>query len=144
MTVYEMAHNIHFPLNNRVFSTLILTARDSDSFIVVQVPVDVSAVPSAKYATGKHRTEGSTAQQKKSVVFGRYVSVERCRKVTDGQEAVQWDMATASDARGNLPMALQKYALPGVIAKDVEFVMNWTAKRRGRGQPKVTSGGAAS
>jgi hypothetical protein len=139
-----MAHKIQFPLNNRVFSTLVLTARDSESsFMSVQVPVDLSSIPAAIYSTGKHRTEGSTAQQKKKVVVGRYVSIERCRKVDDG-EAVQWDMATASDAAGSLPMAVQKIALPGMIAKDVEFVMNWAAQRRGRGDAKVTSGGAAS
>ena len=55
-------------------------------------------------------------------------------------------MATASDARGSLPMAIQKSALPGVIAKDVGFFMDWVIKQRpdGRGEPKVTSGGAAS
>jgi hypothetical protein len=111
--------------------------------MTVQVPVDLSKVPSAIYSTGKNRTEGTTAQQKKKVVIGRYVSVERCKIVKDGSNAVQWDMATASDAAGILPMVVQKMALPGVIAKDVAYVMDWAAKRRERGEAKVTGGEAA-
>ncbi|KIW01711.1 uncharacterized protein PV09_06888 [Verruconis gallopava] len=145
LQIYEMAHAINFPLQPRVFSTLVLTARDSEnSYMDVQIPVDISSVPSAKYSNGKNRTEGTTAQQRKKAVIGRYVSVERCRKVPGESEIVQWDMATASDAAGILPMAVQKMALPGVIAKDVEFVMNWAAKKRASGEPRVASGGSAS
>lgn len=113
--------------------------------MIVQVPVDVSTVPSAKYSNGSNRTNGSTTQEKKKPVFGRYVSVERVRKIdADGSSEVQWDMATASDAAGYLPMAVQKIAMNTEIAKDVEYVMNWAANRRGRNEPKLTSGGAAS
>ena len=141
-----MAHAIQFPLAPRMFSTLVLTARDSpSSFLVVQVPIDLSAVQVAKYSNGSNRTSGKTSQEKKKPVFGRYVSVERCCKIDgEGSSAVQWDMATASDAAGVLPMAVQKMALGQVIAKDVEYVMDWAATNRGRGEPKVTSGGAAS
>lgn len=134
-----MAHALGFPLSNRVFATLVITAKDSEtSFIDVQVPLDLSSVPTALYSTGKNRTEGVTAQQKKKVVMGSYVSVERCRivdldttkPVEESPGLVHWDMATASDAKGGLPMAVQKLALPGVIAKDVGFVMDWAEKRR--------------
>jgi hypothetical protein len=140
-----MAHAIPFPLEPRVFATLVLTARDSrSSFLTVQVPVDLSAVTSAKYSNGSNCTSGRTAQEKKKPVIGRYVSVERVRKVdTADVSAVQWDMATASDAAGNLPMTVQKMAMGTQVAKDVEYVMNWAAMSR-RGDPKVTSGGAAS
>ena len=140
-----MVHAIQFPLAPRLFSTLILTARDSpSSFLTLQIPVDLSSVSSAKYSNGSNRTSGKTAQEKKKTVTGRYVSVERCRKVeTDGVSAVHWDMATASDAAGNLPIFVQKIAMGSVIAKDVEYVMDWAAMSR-RGEPKVTSGGAAS
>lgn len=141
-----MAHSIQFPLGPRVFSTLVLTARDSPStFLTVQVPVDLSSVTTAKYSNGSNRESGKTAQEKKKAVIGRYASVERVRKV-DGENSseVQWDMATASDAAGNLPMVMQKMAMTGVIAKDVEYVMDWAAAKRVRNEPKVTSGGAAS
>jgi hypothetical protein len=151
--VYEMSHYIPFPLFNRTFPTLVISAIDSsktgtDSFIVVQVPVDLTAVPTAFYSTGKNRKEGSTSRQKKKVVLGQYVSVERCKVIKeDGSEdhgKVLWEMATASDAKGWLPMALQKLGVPGAVVKDVGFFIKWTTGRRGRGEPKVTSGGAAS
>lgn len=122
-----MAHAVQFPLAPRVFSTLVLTARDSpSSFLTVQIPINLSTVPTVKYSNGSNRSSGSTAQEKKKPVIGRYVSVERCRRIDqDGAPAVQWDMATASDAVGNLPMALQKIAMRSLIAKDVEYVMDW-------------------
>lgn len=141
-----MAHAIPFPLEPRVFATLVLTARDSpSSFMTVQIPVDLSTIPSAKYSNGSNRTTGSTPQEKKKPVFGRYVSVERVRRIdADGSSEVQWDMATASDAAGNLPMAVQKIAMGTEIVKDVEYVMNWAANKRGRNEPKITSGGVTS
>jgi hypothetical protein len=151
--VYEMVHHIPFPLFNRAFPTLVVSAIDSsktgtDSFIVVQIPVDLTAVPMAVYSTGNNRKEGSTSRQKKKVVLGQYVSVERCKVVKeDGSKdngKVLWDMATASDAKGWLPMALQKLGVPGAVVKDVGFFIKWTAARRSRGEAKVTSGGAAS
>jgi hypothetical protein len=151
--VYEMSHHIPFPLFNRTFCTLVISAIDSaktgtDSFILVQVPVNLTSVPTAFYSTGKNRKEGSTARQKKKVVLGQYVSVERCQILKDegspDNGKVVWDMATASDAKGWLPMAMQKLGVPGAVLKDVGFFMKWTAARRARNEPKVTSGGAAS
>jgi hypothetical protein len=148
-----MSHHIPFPLFNRTFSTLVVSAIDSlktgtESFIVVQIPINLKSVPTAFYSTGKNRKEGSTSRQKKKVVLGQYVSVERCKVLKkEGSEdngKVVWSMATASDAKGWLPMALQKLGVPGAVVKDVGFFMKWTAARRGRGEPKATSGGAAS
>lgn len=39
-------------------------------------------------------------------------------------------MATASDAKGNLPMAVQKLGVPGAIVNDVGFFIRWNAERR--------------
>jgi len=143
-----MCHHIPFPLFNRVFTTLVVTAtKDSASpyFIVAQVPLDLTSIPAAIYSTGRNKTEGTTARQRKKVVLGQYVSVERCK--VDGEGKVVWEMGTASDAKGWLPMAVQKMALPGAIVKDVGWFVEWTLGRRsasGRGEAKVTSGGAAS
>ena len=41
-----------------------------------------------------------------------------------------WIMCTASDAKGVLPVWLQKPALPSAIAKDVPLFMEWQAKKR--------------
>jgi len=43
---------------------------------------------------------------------------------------VEWIMATASDAKGNLPMAVQKLGVPGAIVNDVGFFMKWIAEKR--------------
>ena len=53
LSIYEMAHKIPPPLNNRVFSVVILTARSTASpsqFLVVQIPVDISRVNQALYS----------------------------------------------------------------------------------------------
>lgn len=43
MSIFEMCHQLPAMLSNRVFSVLVVTAkRGKDSFIVVQIPVDIS------------------------------------------------------------------------------------------------------
>lgn len=127
-----MAHKIPAPLANRVFSVLVVKAKNvtttPHSFIIVQVPVDVSKVPSALYANGRHKQEADTAQKKKDIVMGVYVSIERCQLMSGGH--VKWTMATASDAKGNLPLFVQKKAIPDQIAKDVALVVEWLDKQR--------------
>lgn len=66
--------------------------------------------------------QSSKSKQRKDVVEGKYVSVERiqsAKRTTDGQDELvtKWDMKTASDAGGNLPMTVQKLGVPGAIAK---------------------------
>jgi hypothetical protein len=39
-------------------------------------------------------------------------------------------MATASDAKGILPMAVQKMGVGPAVIKDVGLFIGWTAKRR--------------
>lgn len=132
MSIYEMAHKIPPPLTNRVFPVVIITAKNTSksphSFIVVQIPVDISNVPSALYANGRHKTEGDTAQKKKDVTMGVYVSVERCEHEENGH--VKWMMATASDAKGVLPMWMQKMGVPAAVVKDVGLLVDWLDKRR--------------
>ena len=103
LEVYEMAHKIPAPLNNRVFSVVIVRARTPKSlgFVVVQIPIDLSGVEGAKYALD------AKGRQKEKVVHGAYCAVERVKRTSDG---VLWEMATASDAKGNLPMAVQNLA----------------------------------
>jgi Protein of unknown function (DUF3074) len=55
--------------------------------------------------------------------MGIYSAVETAYIDTDGQ--IDWTMATASDAKGNLPMFAQKIGIPGAIVKDVGFFLNW-------------------
>jgi hypothetical protein len=57
----------------------------------VQMPVLTQGLAGAKYANDS------------DVTAGQYVSVELAQLVDDGRN-VKWQMATASDAKGHLPM----------------------------------------
>ncbi|KAF2090839.1 hypothetical protein K490DRAFT_53776 [Saccharata proteae CBS 121410] len=133
MAIYEMCHKIPFPCANRVFSTLVITAQTSvlRDFVVAQLPVDLTDFPDADvlYANGRNRRDGEPGIKRKKVIVGEYVSVER---VTATDNELTWVMATASDAKGWLPMSLQKMGVPGAVVKDVSFVVDWTQKRRNR------------
>ncbi|KAL1306461.1 hypothetical protein AAFC00_005159 [Neodothiora populina] len=132
MGIFEMAHKIPPPLTNRVFSVLVVKAKNTavtpNSFIIVQIPIEISRVQTALYANGRHKKEGDTMQKKKDITMGVYTSVERCELEDNGH--VKWVMATASNAKGNLPMFVQKQAIPDAIAKDVALVIGWLDKRR--------------
>ncbi|KAF2768792.1 hypothetical protein EJ03DRAFT_111498 [Teratosphaeria nubilosa] len=124
MNIMEMRHKIPPPLSPRVFSVLVITARSTastspPSFFVVQIPVDLTGVSGAKYWGDK------------KVVQGMYCSIERAELVEEGQK-VRWQMATASDAKGVLPMVVQKMAVPGAVVKDVGLVVGWVGRKRGR------------
>lgn len=71
--------------------------------------------------------------------YRAYASIELCRLVADqGVEMVEWTMATTSDAKGWLPMWVQKLGIPGAISKDVAYFMNWVAGRRRKQDPEYS------
>ena len=118
--VMEMVHKIPL-LDDRMFPVLVITARKvvpEPQFIVVQIPVETTYMPTAKYN-----------QKGAKVTAGMYVSVER-GELIDGGTKVKWQMATASDAKGALPMAIQKIGVPGAVVKDVGLFIEWCAKMR--------------
>ena len=124
-----MCHEMPTPLNNRVFSTLVIKAfTRAGAFVVAQIPVDLKKVPNAKYTNGENVRLETDPKKRSKVVVGQYTSVERVFEQDDGH--VMWEMATASDARGWLPIGLQKMGVPGAIVKDVGYFMQWTADRR--------------
>jgi len=118
LSIMEMVHHIPPPLDDRVFPELVLTAKKAEEFIVIQIPVDTTGVMSAKY-----NNKGG------KMTAGMYCSIER-GELLDGGARVKWQMATASDARGNLPMWAQKMGVPGAVVKDVGLFIAWIAKRR--------------
>ncbi len=127
--VYEMAHALPFPMSPRVFPVLALTANTGeDQFVVVQIPINITTLPAAMYSNGRNVKDGDTEQKKKKPVLGVYTSVERVK--LQGSD-VEWVMATASDAKGWLPMVIQKMGVPGAVVKDVGYLMKWIAERRG-------------
>ena len=100
---------------------------EQDTFLAVTVPLDLDGLQASLYSSGRNTTEGDTKMKKKRAVLGQYAAVEKVRLV--GQD-IEWVMATASDAKGNLPMFAQKIAMPGAVAKDVGFLMKWLGDRR--------------
>ena len=122
-SVMEMQHHIPAPLNNRVFPVLVVTGKKAGGgeFIVAQIPVATKGLPGAKY----HNVP--------KVTGGMYCSVERCELVEEGMKT-RWQMATASDAKGVLPMWAQKMGVPGAVVKDVGLFMSWVAERRSKGK----------
>ncbi|KAL7925093.1 hypothetical protein ACQKWADRAFT_285025 [Trichoderma austrokoningii] len=117
----ESVHKMPAPLNNRVFPVLQVTAavRGRREFIVVQV----AAVPESVGAD-ESRADGA--------LRGAYTAVERFREL-DGQGNIEWVMGTVSDAKGVLPAWIQRMAVPGQIAKDVDMFLEWIAGERGAG-----------
>ncbi|KAK5165931.1 uncharacterized protein LTR77_008855 [Saxophila tyrrhenica] len=119
--VYEMCHKIPPPLNNRVFSVLVITGKKEKEFLVVQIPVGTQGLPGVKY------------RDDSKVTAGIYCSIERGELLEEGSKVV-WQMATASDAKGVLPMWAQKMGVPGAVVKDVGLVVGWLDEQRGKGK----------
>lgn len=119
-----MCHAIPAPLQPRCFPVLVCTASTSPtSFIAVTVPVDLESLPASFYTNSRNVKEGSDAQGRKKVVLGVYTAIENT--YIDEKGEIDWTMATASDAKGNLPMFAQKMGIPGAVVKDVTFFLNW-------------------
>ena len=72
MSIREMCHKLPWPLQNRVFSVLVITAKGprKHSFIVVQMPVDISNVTSAFYSNKRNLYEGESRLKQKKVISG--------------------------------------------------------------------------
>lgn len=126
MAIYEMCHIIPPPLSPRCFPVLVATASvNENSFIAVTIPVSLgSGVDDAYYSADRNVKDGVTPQQRKQVVTGVYVAVELVTRYPERNE-IEWIMATASDAKGNLPTWLQKFGVPGQIVKDVGYFLKW-------------------
>ena len=97
---------------------IVITAlRPGKEFLTVQIPVQTRHLPGTKYAGDGKMTPGM------------YVSVERGELIEEGRQT-RWEMATASDAGGNLPMWAQKLGTPGAVVKDVGLVIKWIGDQR--------------
>lgn len=136
MDLSEIRHKIAPAgiLRDRVFGVLMLSAalKDADEFIVVSVAVN-----------DLDRSNMGRLVKNKGIVMGAYSSVERVRRLppaavgtqaSDQGAGIEWIMATASDAKGILPLWLQSKAVTGLIAKDVSLFLSWIARERGKNE----------
>lgn len=149
VAVVEMKHKIPPPLKPRVFGVLQVACtamarststategEEGDEFVVISVPVKDLATGSLKDKAGLSLEKG--------VVIGAYAAVERVRRLrgghdgggSEGKMEVEWVMATASDAKGVLPMWVQVKAVPGQVAKDVKLFLGWVDGEREKGTLK--------
>lgn len=108
-----------------------VSRREKPEFLVVSITVDdyfsSGFAPSSSSSPSSAPTPGPGGD----TVVAAYVSVERIRRLDDGDSgAIEWIMATASDARGVLPMWMQTLAVPAQIAKDVPLFLAWIEKQR--------------
>ncbi|KAK0730662.1 hypothetical protein B0H67DRAFT_639138 [Lasiosphaeris hirsuta] len=137
--IAAMRHRVGRPLlKDRIFPVLQMTCAVMDAeavadaaavsrtekpeFLVVSITVDdfFSSFPDA-----------APDGEDNNTVVAAYVSVERIRRLPDpGANDIEWIMATASDAKGGIPMWMQTLAVPGQIAKDVPNFLAWIAKER--------------
>ncbi len=151
-----MCHKLPFPMVPRVFPVLVITAKTGAAeFIVVQIPVNLESLPEAFYSNGRNLKEGRSALQRKKPVLGYikppldswritinkhhnsvYTSIERClldeHRDYSSKSKTNWVMATASDAKGWLPLWMQKLGVPGAVVKDVGLVIKWLHENRGK------------
>lgn len=142
MSIYEMCHKLPSPIGPRCFPVLVITASCSENeFVAVTVPVDIRNFNSSFYSSSRNTREGLDVETKKAVTLGQYCAVERVHRfptqamhsnakeqvpdhTRDGED-IEWIMATASNARGNIPMVMQRLGIPGAIAKDVGLFLKW-------------------
>ncbi|RMZ78233.1 hypothetical protein DV738_g4061, partial [Chaetothyriales sp. CBS 135597] len=142
--IYEMCHDIPPPMKPRCFGVFVVTASvippshshgDEEKFIAVTVPVYLGyGTKKAFYANWRNLSEGENEKQRRDTVQGVYCAVETCtlrrrkgssNKEDQEEDEIDWLMATASDAKGALPMWMQKLALPGTLPKDVGYFIKW-------------------
>ncbi|KAH7131948.1 hypothetical protein B0J11DRAFT_520416 [Dendryphion nanum] len=159
--IVNMYHGIPFPLKDRIFSILVAVGvrtdlssipeernggKVQDEFVVVQLPIAITSLPDIVKNRSHHRVPGSPSYQRdperadakqkqklgKALVYGEYVSVEKVARVRKGEKTENhWAMATMSDAKGVLPLWVQRKAVPGEIVKDVEYVLKYIAEGKG-------------
>lgn len=140
LVLVEMKHKIPPPLKPRVFPVLQLLATAmtaGDSARTAKAEFVVVSVPVAEFA----ESELAALSKETGVVVGAYAAVERVKKEESGRGDVEWIMATASDAKGVLPMWVQTKAVPGQIAKDVALFLGWIeGERKGTNRQEEEEG----
>ncbi|KAF3095722.1 hypothetical protein TWF569_003482 [Orbilia oligospora] len=129
---YAIHHHLPWPLNPRVFPVLLVlaSAADGEEFMVISLPIKI---PPDTKGQNTETSELVSAIGPKDTI-GQYVAVERITfrapQTGDDKPSVTWSMATASDAAGNIPMAVQRRVIGSSIFKDVEAFLLFVAKNK--------------
>jgi hypothetical protein len=129
-----MAHKLPAPLKPRVFTIAILTATSaaetgSPSSLVATIPLPaLRNITASKYANGAIANTVVHA----AYVAVEYVSIQEQKVPNAGKSHIVWEMATSSDAKGALPMGVQKMGIAGAVVKDVGLFLKWVGDRRSK------------
>ncbi|KAF3909014.1 hypothetical protein ABW21_db0207223 [Orbilia brochopaga] len=130
IAAYGIHHRFPWPLSERVFPILLIlaTAIGRKELLIISIPIKV-----ASDVTGTNiKTKEAVTVIGPKVTIGQYVAVERVQfqaaTTDDAKPRVIWDMATASDASGNIPMAMQRLGVGREIFKDVEAFLDYVNK----------------
>ncbi|KAK4689424.1 hypothetical protein P7C73_g651, partial [Tremellales sp. Uapishka_1] len=119
--VWRLTYVTPAPTNPRTFVILLLSREirtepaGERAFMNISLPFEHPSCPPKQGG-------------EKSRVRARYVSVEEVRESHAGGR-VEWNMATSSDAGGNIPRFITNTSLPSKIAEDVPSFIEWMVKR---------------
>lgn len=144
MTVTQMHHTMPFPLCDRFFSVLVVSfaKREVEGLLAesidMQIPINWTTLPEKVQERSHVVRRGRKLMyrdEKKELVEGIYVSLEKLMKkdATEDQGSkprTTWFMMTASNARGRLPLWVQRKGVPGAIAKDVPLAIEHIVRVR--------------
>ncbi|KAJ6259650.1 hypothetical protein Dda_5288 [Drechslerella dactyloides] len=131
VAAYGIHHQLPWPLSERVFPILLIlaTAVDNRELMIISMPIKIAS--DIKGTNIKSQESVNVITPK--VTIGQYVAVERVlyrpATASDAKPQVIWDMATASDASGNIPMAIQRRGVGREIFKDVEAFLDYVHKK---------------
>lgn len=140
---YKGCKKALIPFRNRVFPVLVLTKRNfaaesphepSRSFLVVQIPLDLSEVSAAHYSDSSHETLNvADPEQKKAVAIGKYASVEHCYQRPGCPNLTRWRKALAMDlggrSKGSHDILLQ-HVVPTLLCENVDAFIQWSRDGR--------------
>ncbi|KAF3931494.1 hypothetical protein ABW19_dt0204989 [Dactylella cylindrospora] len=129
---YAIHHHLPWPLNPRVFPILLIQASavERKDFMIISLPINISTDTRGKNTA----TDETVNVIGPKTTIGQYVAVERVlfqdAEAEGEKPRAIWCMATASDASGNLPMALQRRVIGTSIFKDVEAFLDFAGKKK--------------
>lgn len=117
-------------ISPRTFISLVISANlpGSTGFMTVQIPLAYKQADSVP----NNLREKITSSTSQNTIFAAYASVERV--VSLSTDALEWTMATTSDAGGLIPQWIQRNwtmgGVPRAVVADVGLFIGWTKCKR--------------
>lgn len=127
-----ITHTFHpaILVSPRTFISLIISANlpDATGFVTVQIPLTFKQADSVP----NNLREKITSSTPQNTIFAGYASVEQI--ISLSTDALEWTMATTSDAGGLIPQWIQRNwtmgGVPRAVVADVGLFIGWTKRNR--------------